>query len=134
MMSSSPDWPSSRLRQASSSSKGDSPDKQRKVPSPCALDRTAAWLLNMNSSYGETEEERSDEATAEKYQQEIALLQEKLRAAALRQDECEARLIVQDQQNQRMLEQYQVRLEDTESRLRRLQDDKDLQMNSIITR
>ncbi|KAK1876169.1 Disabled like 2-interacting protein [Dissostichus eleginoides] len=93
MMSSSPDWPSSgqsRLRQTSSSSKGDSPEKQR---------------------------------PAAKYQQEIALLQEKLRVAALRQDECEARL-----------QEYQVRLEDTESRLRRLQDDKDLQMNSIISR
>ncbi|XP_029283299.1 disabled homolog 2-interacting protein-like isoform X1 [Cottoperca gobio] len=142
MMSSSPDWPSSsqsRLRQTSSSSKGDSPEKQRpaaKAPSPCALDRTAAWLLNMNSaaSYGEAEEDRHDDALVEKYQQEIALLQEKLRVAAMRQDECEARLQVQDQQNQRMLQEYQVRLEDTESRLRRLQDDKDLQMNSIISR
>ncbi|XP_028270751.1 disabled homolog 2-interacting protein isoform X2 [Parambassis ranga] len=142
MMSSSPDWPSSsqsRLRQTSSSSKGDSPEKQRstaKAPSPCALDRTAAWLLNMNSasSYGETEDDRHDDALVEKYQQEIALLQEKLRVAALRQEECEARLMVQDQQNQRMLQEYQARLEDTESRLRRLQDDKDLQMNSIISR
>uniref|UniRef100_A0A8C6U160 DAB2 interacting protein b n=1 Tax=Neogobius melanostomus TaxID=47308 RepID=A0A8C6U160_9GOBI len=72
--------------------------------------------------------------TRVQYQQEIALLQEKLRVAALRQEECEARLLVQDQQNQRMLQEYQVRLEDTEGRLRRLQDDKDLQMNSIITR
>lgn len=157
------------------------------APSPCALDRTAAWLLNMNSasSYGETEDDRHDDALIEKvrtgvgsvpvlvltvcpalvlvqYQQEIALLQEKLRVAALRQDECEARLLIQDQQNQRMLQEYQVghapdhlvkgrwshdsagpiredcvfqvRLEDTESRLRRLQDDKDLQMNSIISR
>uniref|UniRef100_A0A3Q0RC40 DAB2 interacting protein n=1 Tax=Amphilophus citrinellus TaxID=61819 RepID=A0A3Q0RC40_AMPCI len=142
MMSSSPDWPSSgqsRLRQMSSSSKGDSPEKQRpaaKAPSPCALDRTAAWLLNMNStsSYGETEDDRHDDSLVEKYQQEIALLQEKLRVAALRQEECEARLMVQDQQNQRMLQEYQARLEDTESRLRRLQDDKDLQMNSIISR
>ncbi|CAK6983367.1 disabled homolog 2-interacting protein-like [Scomber scombrus] len=142
MMSSSPDWPSSgqsRLRQTSSSSKGDSPEKQRsatKAPSPCALDRTAAWLLNMNSasSYGEAEDDRHDDTLIDKYQQEIALLQEKLRVAALRQEECEARLLVQDQQNQRMLQEYQVRLEDTESRLRRLQDDKDLQMNSIISR
>ncbi|KAM3859879.1 disabled homolog 2-interacting protein-like [Diretmus argenteus] len=145
MMSSSPDWPSSGqsgLRQTSSSSKGDSPEKQRpvtKAPSPvnpCALDRTAAWLLNMNSgaSYGETDDERHDDALAEKYQQEIAVLQERLRVAALRQEECEARLLVQDQQNHRMLEEYQARLEDTESRLRRLQDDKDLQMNSIISR
>ncbi|XP_016898360.1 disabled homolog 2-interacting protein-like [Cynoglossus semilaevis] len=141
MMSSSPDWPSSgqtRLRQTSSSSKGDSPEKRSaaKAPSPCALDRTAAWLLNMNSasSYGETEDDRHDEVLIEKYQQEIAMLQEKLRVAALRQEECEARLMVQDQQNQRMLQEYQARLEDTESRLRRLQDDKDLQMNSIISR
>uniref|UniRef100_A0A1A7YT13 DAB2 interacting protein b n=1 Tax=Iconisemion striatum TaxID=60296 RepID=A0A1A7YT13_9TELE len=142
MMSSSPDWPScnqSRLRQMSSSSKGDSPEKQRattKAPSPCALDRTAAWLLNMNSapSYGEAEDDRHDDAMVEKYQQEIVLLQEKLRVAAMRQEECEARLLVQDQQNQRMLQEYQARLEDTESRLRRLQDDKDLQMNSIISR
>ncbi|XP_029365866.1 disabled homolog 2-interacting protein-like [Echeneis naucrates] len=142
MMSSSPDWPStgqSRLRQTSSSSKGESPEKQRpaaKAPSPCALDRTAAWLLNMNSasSYGETEDDRHDDPLIEKYQQEIAVLQEKLRVSALRQEECEARLMVQDQQNQRMLQEYQARLEDTESRLRRLQDDKDLQMNSIISR
>ncbi|XP_019741170.1 disabled homolog 2-interacting protein-like isoform X1 [Hippocampus comes] len=142
MMSSSPDWPSSghsRLRQASSSSKGDSPEKLRtanKAPSPCALDRTAAWLLNMNSasSYAEAEDDRHDDALIEKYQQDIALLQEKLRVAALRQEECEARLVVQDQQNQRLLQEYQARLEDTESRLRRLQDDKDLQMNSIISR
>ncbi|XP_056134051.1 LOW QUALITY PROTEIN: disabled homolog 2-interacting protein-like [Lampris incognitus] len=142
MMSSSPDWPSSsqsRLRQMSSSSKGDSPEKQRtatKAPSPvnpCALDRTAAWLLNMNSGvpYGETED---DDTLTEKYQQEVAVLQERLRVAALRQEECETRLLIQDQQNQRMLQEYQVRLEDTESRLRRLQDDKDLQMNSIISR
>ncbi|TNM89822.1 hypothetical protein fugu_004056 [Takifugu bimaculatus] len=141
MISSSPDWPNSsqsRLRQMSSSSKGDSPEKRpaAKAPSPCALDRTAAWLLNMNSasSYGDADEDRNDDSLIDKYQQEIALLQEKLRVAALRQDECEARLLIQDQQNQRMLLEYQARLEDTESRLRRLQDDKDLQMNSIISR
>lgn len=106
------------------------------APSPCALDRTAAWLLNMNStsSYGEAEDDRHDDSLVEKvrfskfwvntgstgpagsdgvcvcvqYQQEIALLQEKLRIAALRQEECEARLMVQDQQNQRMLQEYQV--------------------------
>uniref|UniRef100_A0A3Q1IYV3 DAB2 interacting protein b n=1 Tax=Anabas testudineus TaxID=64144 RepID=A0A3Q1IYV3_ANATE len=76
----------------------------------------------------------SGEEYSRRYQQEIALLQEKLRVAALRQEECETRLMVQDQQNQRMLQEYQARLEDTESRLRRLQDDKDLQMNSIISR
>lgn len=141
IVSSSPDWPAggqSRLRQTSSSSKGESPEKQRpatKAPSPCALDRTAAWLLNMNTApYSELEDERQDDALTEKYQQEILLLQEKLRLSSLRQEECETRLLVQEQQNQRMLQEYQARLEDTEGRLRRLQDDKDLQMNSIISR
>uniref|UniRef100_A0A1A8HZ50 DAB2 interacting protein n=1 Tax=Nothobranchius kuhntae TaxID=321403 RepID=A0A1A8HZ50_NOTKU len=150
MMTSSPDWPTggARLRQQSSSSK-DSPETKQRVqhkqaPSPVnpsALDRTAAWLLNMNVQYLDHEgmepeslRYRDDLTEVEKYQQEIALLQEKLRVAALRQEECEARLLVQDQQNQRMLQEYQARLEDTESRLRRLQDDKDLQMNSIISR
>uniref|UniRef100_A0A3Q2XAS3 Disabled homolog 2-interacting protein-like n=1 Tax=Haplochromis burtoni TaxID=8153 RepID=A0A3Q2XAS3_HAPBU len=88
MMSSSPDWPTSsqsRLRQMSSSSKGDSPEKQR----------PAAKVTTLLPRY-------------HGYQQEIALLQEKLRIAALRQEECEARLMVQDQQNQRMLQEYQV--------------------------
>ncbi|CAB1434396.1 unnamed protein product, partial [Pleuronectes platessa] len=146
MMSSSPDWPSSgqtRLRQTSSSwwsNRRQSreralPAKARSHPVSCVISTAAAWLLNMNSSssYCEAEDDRHDDALVEKYQQEIALLQEKLRVASLRQDECETRLLVQDQQNQRMLQEYQSRLEDTESRLRRLQDDKDLQMNSIIS-
>lgn len=103
MMSSSPDWPSggqARLRQTSSSSKGDSPEKRPsakvtrlsprqpvhrssrlpacrhrpsccvcvQAPSPCALDRTAAWLLNMNSapSYGDAEDDRQDDTLIEK--------------------------------------------------------------------
>lgn len=38
------------------------------APSPCALDRTAAWLLNMNSapSYGEADDDRADDALIEK--------------------------------------------------------------------
>lgn len=89
--------------------------------------------MNSTSSYGEAEDDRHDDSLVEKvrfskfwvntgstgsdgvcvcvcvqYQQEIALLQEKLRIAALRQEECEARLMVQDQQNQRMLQEYQV--------------------------
>uniref|UniRef100_A0A3Q2YTC5 Disabled homolog 2-interacting protein-like n=1 Tax=Hippocampus comes TaxID=109280 RepID=A0A3Q2YTC5_HIPCM len=126
MMSSSPDWPSSghsRLRQASSSSKGDSPEKLRTANKVRVCYR------------GDLRGARRPRCVfvLMQYQQDIALLQEKLRVAALRQEECEARLVVQDQQNQRLLQEYQARLEDTESRLRRLQDDKDLQMNSIIS-
>ncbi|XP_056628942.1 disabled homolog 2-interacting protein isoform X2 [Triplophysa dalaica] len=156
MMSSSPDWPSSgtRLRQQSSSSKGDSPEsKQRtlhkQAPSPVnpnALDRTAAWLLNMNVQYLDQEgmdpdtKHREDftnkeELTqTEKYQQEIAILQEKLRISAKKLEEYECRMKSQDEQTQKMLLEYQARLEDTEDRLRKQQDDKELQMKSIITR
>lgn len=38
------------------------------APSPCALDRTAAWLLNMNStsSYGDAEEDGQEDSLVEK--------------------------------------------------------------------
>ncbi|KAG8545977.1 hypothetical protein GDO81_019999 [Engystomops pustulosus] len=70
MMSSSPDWPGSgaRMRQQSSSSKGDSPEMKprtghKQAPSPVnpnALDRTAAWLLNMNMQLLEDEGSETD--------------------------------------------------------------------------
>nr|XP_046231905.1 DAB2 interacting protein b isoform X3 [Scatophagus argus]XP_046231915.1 DAB2 interacting protein b isoform X3 [Scatophagus argus] len=151
MMTSSPDWPcsSARLRQQSSSSKGDSPEtKQRaqhkQAPSPVnpsALDRTAAWLLNMNVQYLDHEgmeleslRNREDLTQVEKYQQEIAVLQEKLRASVQKLEEYEARLKGQDEQAQKVLMEYQARLEESEERLRRQQDDKDLQMKGIISR
>uniref|UniRef100_A0A8C2IM67 DAB2 interacting protein a n=1 Tax=Cyprinus carpio TaxID=7962 RepID=A0A8C2IM67_CYPCA len=156
MMSSSPDWQSSgtRLRQQSSSSKGDSPEsKQRtlhkQAPSPVnpnALDRTAAWLLNMNVQYLEQEgidpdskhredfPNKEDLTPTEKYQQEIAVLQEKLRISAKKLEEYESHMKSQDDQTQKMLLEYQARLEDTEERLRKQQDEKEHQMKSIITR
>ncbi|MFT7811766.1 disabled homolog 2-interacting protein-like isoform X1 [Arapaima gigas] len=156
MMSSSPDWPSSgaRLRQQSSSSKGDSPEmKQRtlhkQAPSPVnpnALDRTAAWLLNMNVQYVEHEgmepdpkhrdelRSKDDLSQVEKYQQEIAILQEKLRMSAKKLEEYESRLKGQDEHAQKMLMEYQARLEESEERLRRQQEDKELQMKGIISR
>uniref|UniRef100_UPI003AACB1CB DAB2 interacting protein b isoform X2 n=1 Tax=Centroberyx gerrardi TaxID=166262 RepID=UPI003AACB1CB len=149
MMSSSPDWPGSgaRLRQQSSSSKGDSPEtKQRaqhkQAPSPVnpnALDRTAAWLLNMNVQYldhegMEPESLRNREDLTQVEKQEIAVLQEKLRASVQKLEEYEARLKGQDEQAQKVLMEYQARLEESEERLRRQQDDKDLQMKGIISR
>uniref|UniRef100_A0A3B3C2W9 DAB2 interacting protein b n=1 Tax=Oryzias melastigma TaxID=30732 RepID=A0A3B3C2W9_ORYME len=105
MMASSPDWPASgaRLRQQSSSSKGDSPETKQRVQH-------------------------------KQYQQEIAVLQEKLRASVQKLEEYEARLKGQDEQAQKVLMEYQARLEESEERLRRQQDDKDLQMKSIISR
>ncbi|XP_037389117.1 DAB2 interacting protein b isoform X3 [Pygocentrus nattereri] len=148
VMSSSPDWPGSgaRLRQQSSSSKGDSPEtKQRtqhkQAPSPVipsALDRTAAWLMNMNVPYleqdSETDPRRDEHTLHEKYQAEIAVLQEKLRVSVQKLEECDLRLQGQDEQAQKMLLEYQTRLEEAEERLRRQQDEKDLQMKSIISR
>ncbi|XP_030004551.1 disabled homolog 2-interacting protein isoform X4 [Sphaeramia orbicularis] len=151
MMTSSPDWPGSgaRLRQQSSSSKGDSPEtkhrtQHKQAPSPVnpsALDRTAAWLLNMNVQYLDHEgmepeslRNREDLTQVEKYQQEIAVLQEKLRASVQKLEEYEARLKGQDEQAQKVLLEYQARLEESEERLRRQQDDKDLQMKGIISR
>uniref|UniRef100_A0A8C1DZ37 DAB2 interacting protein a n=1 Tax=Cyprinus carpio carpio TaxID=630221 RepID=A0A8C1DZ37_CYPCA len=156
MMSSSPDWQSSgtRLRQQSSSSKGDSPEsKQRtlhkQAPSPVnpnALNRTAAWLLNMNVQYLEQEgidpdlkhredfQNKEDLTPTEKYQQEIAVLQEKLCISAKKLEEYESHIKSQDDQTQKMLLEYQARLEDTEERLRKQQDEKEHQMKSIITR
>ncbi|XP_029024678.1 DAB2 interacting protein b isoform X3 [Betta splendens] len=105
MMTSSPDWPGSgaRLRQQSSSSKGDSPETKQR-------------------------------AHHKQYQQEIALLQEKLRASVQKLEEYEARLKGQDEQAQKVLMEYQARLEESEERLRRQQEDKDLQMKGIISR
>ncbi|XP_076140086.1 DAB2 interacting protein b isoform X2 [Alosa pseudoharengus] len=148
MSSSSPDWPGSsgaRLRQQSSSSKGDSPEtkqraqhKQAPPPvNPSALDRTAAWLLNMNVPYLEQESEPShrDEHThPDKYAAEVCVLQDKLRSSLQKLDEAEQRLKEQEEQAQKMLLQYQSRLHESEDRLRRQQDDKDLQMKGIISR
>ncbi|CAH2316643.1 disabled homolog 2-interacting isoform X1 [Pelobates cultripes] len=156
MMSSSPDWPGSgaRMRQQSSSSKGDSPEmKQRTVhkqaPSPVnpnALDRTAAWLLNMNTQLLEDDCIEPDfkhrdklrikeELThAEKYQQEIMVLQDKLRLSNKKLEDYENRCKNQDEQTQKLLLEYQARLEESEDRLRRQQEDKEMQMKGIISR
>ncbi|KAL0187068.1 hypothetical protein M9458_018738, partial [Cirrhinus mrigala] len=67
------------------------------------------------------------------YQQEIAVLQEKLRISAKKLEEYESRMKSQDDQTQKMLLEYQARLEDTEERLRKQQDEKEHQMKSIIT-
>ncbi|KAM8934583.1 disabled homolog 2-interacting protein isoform 2-T2 [Pelodytes ibericus] len=156
MMSSSPDWPGSgaRMRQQSSSSKGDSPEmKQRTVhkqaPSPVnpnALDRTAAWLLNMNTQLLEDgcidpdpkhrdKLRIKEEIThTEKYQQEIMVLQDKLRLSNKKLEDYENRCKNQDEQTQKILLEYQARLEESEERLRRQQDDKEMQMKGIISR
>ncbi|XP_056314024.1 DAB2 interacting protein b isoform X1 [Danio aesculapii] len=146
MMSSSPDWRGSgaRLRQQSSSSKGDSPETKHRGPhkqapspvNPSALDRTAAWLMNVPYIEQEPETElcRDEHTQAEKYQAEISMLQDRLRMSVQRLEEYEARLKGQEEQAQKMLLEYQARLDESEERLRRQQEDKDLQMKGIISR
>uniref|UniRef100_A0A671LYS3 Disabled homolog 2-interacting protein-like n=1 Tax=Sinocyclocheilus anshuiensis TaxID=1608454 RepID=A0A671LYS3_9TELE len=143
VMSSSPDWPGNgaRLRQQSSSSKGDSPETKHRPPhkqvlNPSALDRTAAWLMNVPYIEQESETElcRDEHTQAEKYQAEISMLQERLRVSVQRLEEYEARIKGQEEQAQKMLLEYQARLDESEERLRRQQDDKDLQMKGIISR
>ncbi|XP_017665648.1 PREDICTED: disabled homolog 2-interacting protein isoform X4 [Lepidothrix coronata] len=156
MMSSSPDWPGSgaRLRQQSSSSKGDSPEmKQRtmhkQAPSPVnpnALDRTAAWLLNMNMQFLEDESidpdskhrdklrNKDELSQAEKYQQDLVVLQDKLRISNKKLEEYETRFKCQEETTQKLVLEYQARLEESEERLRRQQEDKEIQMKGIISR
>ncbi|XP_030311200.1 ras GTPase-activating protein nGAP isoform X3 [Calypte anna] len=101
------------------------------------VERTAAWVLN-NGQYEEAEEDveqNTDEVKhAEKYEQEIAKLKERLRVSSRRLEEYERRLLVQEQQMQKLLLEYKSRLEDSEERLRRQQEEKDSQMKSIINR
>ncbi|XP_069097776.1 disabled homolog 2-interacting protein isoform X9 [Pleurodeles waltl] len=105
MMSSSPDWPGTgaRLRQQSSSSKGDSPEMKQRV-------------------------------MHKQYQQEIIVLQDKLRMSNKKLEDYENRCKNQEEQTQKLLLEYQARLEEGEERLRRQQEDKELQMKGIISR
>ncbi|XP_060125990.1 disabled homolog 2-interacting protein-like isoform X1 [Zootoca vivipara] len=158
MLSSSPDWPGSgaRLRQQSSSSKGDSPEmKQRtmvhkQAPSPVnpnVLDRTAAWLLNMNVQFLEEESSDPDPKHRDKirnkeefgqgekqYHQDAVALQDKLRISNKKLEEYEARFKCQEENTQKLVLEYQARLEESEERLRRQQEDKEMQMKGIISR
>nr|XP_033771354.1 ras GTPase-activating protein nGAP isoform X3 [Geotrypetes seraphini] len=142
----------SRSRQQSSSSR-DSPvpkvraihrQQTQQVQSPVdsatmsPVERTAAWVLN-NGQYEDEEEEsteqnKDDIKPAEKYEQEITKLKERLKVSSRRLEEYERRLLVQEQQMQKLLMEYKARLEDSEERLRRQQEEKDSQMKSIISR
>ncbi|XP_008116003.1 ras GTPase-activating protein nGAP isoform X3 [Anolis carolinensis] len=101
------------------------------------VERTAAWVLN-NGQYEEEEEdgEQNQDGTkhAEKYEQEITKLKDRLRVSNRRLEEYEQRLLVQEQQMQKLLMEYKTRLEDSEERLRKQQEEKDSQMKVIISR
>ncbi|XP_060156494.1 disabled homolog 2-interacting protein isoform X7 [Globicephala melas] len=154
LASASPDWagPGARLRQQSSSSKGDSPELKPRVvhkqgPSPVspnALDRTAAWLLTMNAQLLEDEglgpdpphrdRLRSKEELSQAEKQDLAVLQDKLRMSTKKLEEYETLFKCQEETTQKLVLEYQARLEEGEERLRRQQEDKDIQMKGIISR
>ncbi|KAM4640538.1 ras GTPase-activating protein nGAP isoform 1-T1 [Discoglossus pictus] len=142
----------SRSRQQSTSSRESPVPKLRAVHCPqtqqvqspvesatmSPVERTAAWVLN-NGQYEDEEEEaigqnKDESKPAEKYEQEIAKLKEKLKVSSRRLEEYERRLLVQEQQMQKLLMEYKSRLEDSEDRLRRQQEEKDSQMKSVISR
>uniref|UniRef100_A0A4W3H2S0 RAS protein activator like 2 n=1 Tax=Callorhinchus milii TaxID=7868 RepID=A0A4W3H2S0_CALMI len=156
-MSASPEPPpppasESRSRQTSTSSKGESPvPKARAVPRPqqsqqvqspvetatmSPVERTAAWVLNNGQYVEEEEAEQNPEETkhAEKYEQEITKLKDRLKVSSRRLEEYERRLLAQEQQMQKLLLDYKSRLEESEERLRRQQEEKDSQMKTIISR
>lgn len=127
------------------------------------VERTAAWVLN-NGQYEEKEEEGGERSREEgrntekvrhtwtgrrahftsmtavnlpcppQYELEISRLKERLRVSGRRLEEYERRLLAQEQQMQKLLLEYKHRLEDSEERLRRQQEEKDSQMKSIICR
>ncbi|KFV84497.1 Disabled 2-interacting protein, partial [Struthio camelus australis] len=203
MMSSSPDWPGSgaRLRQQSSSSKGDSPEmKQRTMHKQVSSRRmypaeTASgvegaglgtnpiesqhsrdsvpkgrvlkviqiqrtWTAGRSSLHftsdtvlrllvsrtGRKEQQRVDSkhrdklrnkdelSQAEKYQQDLVVLQDKLRISNKKLEEYETRFKCQEETTQKLMLEYQARLEESEERLRRQQEDKEIQMKGIISR
>uniref|UniRef100_A0A3B3QAH6 RAS protein activator like 2 n=1 Tax=Paramormyrops kingsleyae TaxID=1676925 RepID=A0A3B3QAH6_9TELE len=118
------------------------PNKQVAVPiesvNVSPVDRTAAWVLN-NGQYEDYEVEKhcpsqDGSKCIEKYELEISKLKERLRASSHRLGEYEHRLLTQEQQMQKLLLDYKVRLQDSEERLRRQQEEKDIQMKSIIFR
>ncbi|XP_060156495.1 disabled homolog 2-interacting protein isoform X8 [Globicephala melas] len=102
LASASPDWagPGARLRQQSSSSKGDSPELKPRVV----------------------------------HKQDLAVLQDKLRMSTKKLEEYETLFKCQEETTQKLVLEYQARLEEGEERLRRQQEDKDIQMKGIISR
>ncbi|XP_061460318.1 disabled homolog 2-interacting protein isoform X6 [Rhineura floridana] len=105
MLSSSPDWPGSGARlRQQSSSKGDSPEMKQRT------------------------------VHKQQYQQDVVVLQDKLRISNKKLEEYEARFKCQEETTQKLMLEYQARLEESEERLRRQQEDKEIQMKGIISR
>lgn len=68
------------------------------------------------------------------YQQDVVVLQDKLRISNKKLEEYESRFKCQEETTQKLMLEYQARLEESEERLRRQQEDKEIQMKGIISR
>lgn len=66
--------------------------------------------------------------------QDLAVLQDKLRISNKKLEEYETLFKCQEETTQKLVLEYQARLEEGEERLRRQQEDKDIQMKGIISR
>lgn len=62
------------------------------------------------------------------------VLQDKLRISNKKLEEYETRFKCQEETTQKLVLEYQARLEESEERLRRQQEDKEIQMKGIISR
>lgn len=62
------------------------------------------------------------------------MLQDKLRISTKKLEEYETLFKCQEETTQKLVLEYQARLEEGEERLRRQQEDKDIQMKGIISR
>jgi len=68
------------------------------------------------------------------HKQDLAVLQDKLRISTKKLEEYETLFKCQEETTQKLVLEYQARLEEGEERLRRQQEDKDIQMKGIISR
>nr|XP_061835164.1 ras GTPase-activating protein nGAP isoform X3 [Nerophis lumbriciformis] len=105
------------------------------------VERTAAWVLS-NGQFQEDRHDGEDEGgrnreegkNSEKYELEIWRLKERLRVSGQRLGEYERRLVAQELSMKTLLLDYKSRLDDSEERLRRQQEEKDVQMKNILCR
>ncbi|NWU78377.1 NGAP protein, partial [Onychorhynchus coronatus] len=101
------------------------------------VERTAAWVFN-NGQYEEAKKDTAQSLDnvkhANKYEQEIEMLKERLWVSTCRLEEYDLRIKAQEQQLKKLELEYKARLEDSEERLHRQQEERDSQMESIINR
>ncbi|XP_072344643.1 disabled homolog 2-interacting protein-like isoform X3 [Scyliorhinus torazame] len=104
------------------------------TPSSSEWQSSGTKLRQQSSSSKCDSPEMKQRTVHKQYQQDIAILQDKLRASNRKLEEYEVHLKNQEDQAQKMMLEYQARLEEGEERLRRQQEDKDVQMKGIISR